>query len=269
MKRPSSMKRHLAIALALVLILAACGDDEPAGDGGDTTTTALPSFDGSWLLISGTLDDAPITIVDGYPITLVLDGAAAGGTAACNSYGGEATIEDDTIEFGPMAITEMACGDGGVMDSESEFMEALARTDTIKIVDGMLELAGDGVALTFGLEPPVPTAELTGTVWVLDSLLTRDAVSSVMGERATLELFTDGSVLGSTGCRTLSGEYVVSGASVEITQFSADGDCDPQLAHQDDHVISVLGDGFTVEVEGDRLTVMSAGNEGLIYKADG
>jgi hypothetical protein len=32
-------------------------------------------------------------------------------------------------------------------------------------------------------------------------------------------------------------------------------------------VITVLGDGFTAEVDGDRLTLTSSGNEGLLYRA--
>jgi heat shock protein HslJ len=135
-------------------------------------------------------------------------------------------------------------------------------------VDEVLTLSGDGVEMEFERLEPVPEADLTNTVWVLDGLISGDAVSSVSGERATLELFTDGSILGGTGCRLLQGQYTISGPEVVFTEFSAEGECDPALTDQDNHVVSVLGDGFRVEIDGQRLTVWSAGDEGLSYRAE-
>jgi heat shock protein HslJ len=74
-------------------------------------------------------------------------------------------------------------------------------------------------------------------------------------------------MLGSTGCRTLNGRYVISGAQVVLNELAAEGDCPAALREQDNLVVSVLGDGFGVVVEGDTLTITSIGNEGLIYKA--
>ncbi len=86
------------------------------------------------------------------------------------------------------------------------------------------------------------------------------------GEPATLELRADGTLVGSTGCRSLSGSYTVAGDEVVFTEFSADGECPSELQSQDDQVVTVLGDGFTVEIDGDRLTLTSSGSEGLVYR---
>jgi heat shock protein HslJ len=165
-------------------------------------------------------------------------------------------------------MTEMACSPPETMTAEAMYAEALTRVDTVAVDQG-LTLSGDGVELVFEALEPVPDAALTNTVWVLDGLISGDAVSSVMGARATVEFFTDGSMLGSTGCRHFSGQYTISGAEVVTTELAADGpECEPDLAEQDNHVFTVLGDGFRVEVDGDNMTLWSVGDEGLMYLAE-
>jgi heat shock protein HslJ len=225
------------------------------------------SLGGSWQLTTGTVDGEEIPALSSHPITITFDGEDVGGSASCNSYGGTFELSGSAITFGNMAFTEMACMPEETMTAESMFLEALTRVDTVILDDG-LSLAGQGVDMQFDYLPPIPETDLTNTVWVLDGLVTSDAVSSVSGERATLELFTDGSVLGSTGCRLITGQYVVRGVEVVMTSMSAEGDCDPDLARQDDHVLTVLGDGFRAEIEGNRLSLWSMGDEGLTYVAD-
>ncbi len=247
-----------ASILVLALTLASCGAPERPGAGG---------LAGDWELTSATVDRSRLALVDGFPVTLAFDEERVGGTAACNSYFGTYTSDGETIVISDLGATEMACSPAEVMDLESSFLAALPRASRVTVGGDDLVLVGEDVELTFRRLPPVPTAELTETVWVLESLVQGDTVSSVMGERATLELFTDGSMLGSTGCRSLSGHYLVEGAEVRLTDFTANGDCDPDLEPQDDHVVTVLGDGFRAMVEGRTLTVTSMGEMGLVYRA--
>lgn len=205
--------------------------------------------------------------MDGHPITLSFTEGGAGGTAACNGYGGTYTVSGNEITFSEIFGTEMACFPDETMTSEQMYLDAFSRVETFAMGEDTLTLSGEGIELEFVALPPVPIAELTGTVWVLDSLVQGDSVSSVVGERATLELFTDGSMLGSTGCRSLNGRYTVTGAEVLLNELSAEGEC-PELVDQDSLVVTVLGDGFRAAIEGDTLTLSSVGNEGLIYKAE-
>ncbi len=254
--------RRIQLLALFALVVAACGAASPQ------TGDSQP-VEGAWQLQSGTLDGNPIPLVDTYPVTMTIEGAQISGTAACNGYGGEVRISGASFSVASIGVTEMACFPPEVMDTETAFLRALLRVDTVEVEEGRLTLRGGNTELVFELLPPVPEAELTGTVWVLESLVQGDAVSSVAGERATLELFTDGSLIGSTGCRILTGSYVISGAEVQFTRFSAGGECPPELARQDDHVVSVLGDGFRAEVDGDTLIVTAAGGQGLIYRAEG
>jgi heat shock protein HslJ len=150
---------------------------------------------------------------------------------------------------------------------ESAYVAGLSRATGASRDDDRLQLTGEGVEFNFETLPRVPTADLIGTVWLLDTLIEDAAASSVIGAPATLLLAEDETLSGSTGCRNLTGEYVVSADTVQFTSFAADGDCPAELQRQDGQAVRVLGDGFTVEIDGRRLTVISASNEGLAYRA--
>ena len=133
--------------------------------------------------------------------------------------------------------------------------------------EGRLLLSAVDVALTLEATTPVEAAELIGTEWLLDTLIEGQTATSVGGEPATLLLTADGEIIGSTGCRTLTGEYVINADVVFFTTFGADGECPGELRDQDALIVEVLGDGFTTSIEDDRLTVTSAGGLGLGYRA--
>ena len=243
----------------IAILLCACGGS-PSGAG--------PALDGTWLLEKGAHDGRPVPIVEGSRITMTIDGSQIGGTAACNLYGG--TIERDgaSIRISALTMTEMAC-DEPVMAAEAAYVAALADVTTAARDGDRLALGGPEVELEFSLLPPVPAAELIGTIWTLDSLIAGDAVSSVSGEPATLQLRDDGTLSGSTGCRSFGGTYEVIGDEVRVTDLAADARaCPDELAGQDDHVLAVVGDGFAVTIDGNRLT-LSDGASGLGYLAVG
>ncbi len=248
-------RKHFALLAGLGFLLAAC-------------TATGSSIEGAWELESGIFDGQPIPMVKTHPITITLDDGSVGGSAACNGYGGRYSQRGDEIAFTEFAMTEMACFPEEVMVSEQTYINALFNVETASANGDQLVLRGSRTELVYNQLEPVPTTDLQGTVWVLDSLVQGETVSTVSGDRATLELFSDGSFIGSTGCRTLTGEYVVSGAEVVFTSFAAHGECSADLARQDSQVISALEGGFRVEIEGDTMTTWVAGDEGLIYKSD-
>lgn len=245
------------MVIGLILILAGCGLlTGPAGDLG-----------GDWLLERGTSQGQPIPIVAGSRITMSIDGSEIGGIAACNIYGGTIDVAGGRVSIGALSMTEMACEED-VMASEAAYLAALARVDNASRTATSMVLSGPQVELRFALVPPVPAADLIGNVWVLDSLISGDAVSSTLGE-ATLELSDDRTFSGSTGCRSFSGRYAIAGDEVQAPELVTDDRaCPPDLARQDDHILSVIGGGFTVQIDGDRLTLTATrGGLGLSYVA--
>jgi heat shock protein HslJ len=203
-------------------------------------------------------------MVPGADITFEVEGSTVGGRSACNQYFGEFVLENGVVRLGGLGGTEMGC-DEPTMASELAYMGALAQITAARMEGDELVLLGDGVELRFErLEPP-PTAELIGTTWLLDGLVSGDAVASTIGEPATLELDADGTFIATTGCRTLTGRYTTTQAVIEITEMRAEGECAGGPADQDTHVMDVLEGGFRAEVSGQSLTLTGDGNRGLIY----
>lgn len=269
------------LVLGLTFLLAACASSASSGSpapspstdpGASGSPAATPgggsgTIDGSgdWRLVSGTNAGVPIAIVPGSDITMTVEGSQISGRSACNQYGGDIIVANGQVQFGPLFMTEMACEEP-VMASEAAYHAALAGIRAATRDGDTLTLTGDGVELVFERLAPPPTADIVGTVWVLESLISADAVSSVMGEPALLVLDPNGSFTGSTGCRSFTGRYTIANAEILFTEFAMDQTtCSPELQDQDNHVVSVLGDGFRAEVDGEKLTIAGTGNEGLGY----
>lgn len=266
------------------LCFAACGDDAtPAGSGSATDRTdpdvTLPApdgdvgtIDGFWRLASATIDGAAIVLVDGWQVTLDVDGSQIGGRAACNGYGGTAVIGDGTITVGELSWTEMGC-EPAVMQLEQAYLGALPEVTSFVVADDRLTMTGPTSELIFDPVAPVDDTEIVGTTWVLDTMIEGQVASNSPNmSAATLTLNDDGTLTGSTGCRLLEGEWITSGAEVVFTSFSAIDDptagvCAPESEALDGFIIGVLEGGFTVEVAGSRLTVMAQAGQGLSYTA--
>lgn len=257
LQRRRNVTRLLAV---LTILVGACGTA--------ATTTTQPGLDlgGDWELVEGTV--AGMSIPDGdFRITLLLENGTAGGVAACNSYGGNYMADGGFIQFGLMSQTEMACAEPA-MSAESIFMNGLSRVDTYLVAGDQLTLTGADVTLVFATIPPIETAPLYEQRWVLESLIQGEAVSSVRGDGFLL-LTEDGALSGSTGCRDVSGVFIVVADEIVPTEFGAEGDCPPDLGQQDSHFITVIEGGFSALVEEDRLTLMDPDGSGLQFRAEG
>lgn len=251
------MRSRLFFILAIAMLASACGSDSVEAD--------ASGFGGQWELERGTLDAAEFPLVDGYRVTFeVGDDGSISGTAACNGYGGNARIDGARLDVEEWFITEKGC-EPAVMESEQAFLTVLQRSLTLVRDAEVLTMTGDGVDLTFSAIPPVRTADLVSTTWTLHTLFEGEAATQFRGE-ATLRLDADGTFAGSTGCRQVSGSYVLSGDEIRVTQMSAEGECSADLARQDGIVISVL-ESPRVEIDGDQLRLWTDGDEGLGYRS--
>jgi heat shock protein HslJ len=255
----------LSVALiTLVVIAAACGQ---SGSGGASGATA--SYAGTWILTEGRGPGGEVSLVEGYRITLdIQDNDLVSGTAACNTYDGEIGVNGDSFSFKGFSMTDMDC-DPPVMDSEATYIDALWAADAIAREEDRLVLKGPDTELRFELLPPAPTAELIDTVWRLESLIEGTGPAGLVSSAraARLILRSDGTLSGSTGCRDMEGKWTERGDEILFTDLAAEGRCSAELRRQDGHVLNVLGDGFTAEIEGETLTVLSKGGQGLQYRA--
>ena len=247
------MKRF-AVLFALVVLSTSCGDSEQTGP-----TTGWPRPDGDWQLVSG------VTTPTNYPITMSIVGTEVSGRAACNSYFGTVVVNGSAVGFGDIGQTAMGC-ETPAMEAERTFLSALAIVDSFEYRNDRLVLQGASNELIFDPLAPVPTAELLDTTWILNSLIEGEAAMSVAGDPATLQLAADGSLIGSTGCRDLTGRWLESSGVIVVPELAADGECPDELWKQDSLIVTVIGDEFRAEIDGDVLTLSSMGGDGLVYR---
>ncbi len=78
---------------------------------------------------------------DGSAVTLELsaDGSVAG-SATCNRYRGTYTVDEETISFGTLATTRMACPSEALAAQEAAYLAALATAVTWDVSGDRLEL---------------------------------------------------------------------------------------------------------------------------------
>ncbi len=257
------MQRTIPHLLLLSVVLAACGAGQAPDDPGASDGPVI----GDWVLTGGSIDGRNAPVLANHRITLTISGNRVGGTAACNSYGGEIAMGGDGIHLENLSQTEMACEDPA-MAAEAAYLGAMTRVRQIARDGEALVARGAGVDLRFAALPAPPTSDLVNTRWVLDTVLVGNVAAAPMGEPATLELHEDGTFTGSTGCRTFSGNWMEQGDQIQAPTWGMnETTCPPELSGQDDHVVSVIGDGFIPTIDGEVLTLMDPGGIGLVYRS--
>lgn len=264
--RPAATPPRPVLAIVLLVVIA-CG---PASGPLPTPSSPPAPLDasGTWRLEAGAVDGVAVPLVPEYPVTLIVDGSQVGGTSACNGYGAELVVENGRTVVGGIGGTAMLC-QPEVMASELAYTAALERVDAATMDGAALVLSGPGVSLRFLPVPPPAIADIVDRVWKLESMTVMGGATAVGGDPATLEIRKDGSFVGSTGCRDFTGTWTEVGNEIAATQMAMDSrECPPDLAAQDSHVTSVIGDGFTVDVsvDGQILSLGASGGIGLQYR---
>jgi heat shock protein HslJ len=160
------MRTRLSIMAALLLaalVLAACGSPaatpaptpEPSPSA-DEQPTAAPPADAapaddlagtSWTL-SEIAGAPPVTSDRPAELEFNAEGGVAGSTG-CNRFFGSYTASGDTISFGQLGSTMMACPDE-VMQQELSFLQLMEAVASYTIADDTLTLStADGQSLVF------------------------------------------------------------------------------------------------------------------------
>jgi len=134
----------MAPLFLLSVLLTACSVDRAPNEPVQSQGPVV----GDWVLAGGTIDGVDAPVLEDHRITMTITGSRIGGTAACNSYGGELAMRGDGLHLENLAQTEMACAEPA-MAAESAYLAALARVREIGRDGQALVARGDGVELRF------------------------------------------------------------------------------------------------------------------------
>ena len=141
--------------------------------------------------------------------TLLFDDGTVAVDTSCNTGTGPYRAVADTVTFGPIAMTRMACTDPVTIAVEPMVLEVLRGTATVEIEGDSLTLRNGTSALVAhaSLDAADATADgLVGPTWTLESASV-DGAPVAAGERAPTLAFDGTTVAVDTGCNTGSGGY--------------------------------------------------------------
>lgn len=149
-----------ALVLVALLALGAACDGDPLAP--DRDPDALRAAEGWELLeIEGTGGSVePVQGPQGVPTLRFTDEDAdgevrqLGGDGGCNLLGGAYDADDDgSLEIHELVATDMACLEGGVMEVEAAFFDALSTVRAFRVTAGGLVLEFDGGSMTLAAVP--------------------------------------------------------------------------------------------------------------------
>lgn len=122
---------------------AAVTDSGPmaGGGGGPVADTALGGI--RWMLVEVGGTAARAAEPDRAPyLELSPSEGRATGNASCNRFSGPYSLTGDSLSFGPLVSTKMACVDSALNTQETAFLGALEQTRAWRMAGDTLVLAG-------------------------------------------------------------------------------------------------------------------------------
>ena len=260
-------RTRLPLAIVAAILVAAC-----TGAGG--AATAAPSVDppggsanegleGRTFLSTAASGRA---LVPGSVVRLSFQDGQIGATGGCNSMGGPYAIDGDRLVVSQLAMTEMACAPD-LMDQD-QWLAGLLDGATIALEGDTLTLAKNETRLSLlDREVADPDRPLTGTRWIVDGLVSADAVSSVpVGVVAALT-FEAGRVDVEAGCNQGGGSATVTDTTVTfgpiaLTKMA----CEGGAMEVERAVSAVLSGEVLYTIEAGTLT-LDGGAAGLTLRA--
>jgi heat shock protein HslJ len=234
----------LLLTIATATLLGACSAATPASPSAPAAT-----LDGRTFLST---DIQGMTLAQDTRVTLTFSDGNLQAQGGCNSMGGAYTIDGDQLKTGQMSMTEMACDEPRM--AQDEWLAGFLSDATVTLDGDTLTLDDGTVTLTLvDKEVATPDQPLEGTLWVVDGIVTGDAVSSVpQGVTASMRI-VDGQAEVRFGCNT-------GGGPVEVT-----ADTGGAMA-METAVGAVLTGEVDYAIDADVLT-LDAGANGLILRA--
>jgi copper homeostasis protein (lipoprotein) len=139
------MRSAIVVCVGLAIITARCSKRPNAGVAQSDMSASVVAAS-EWVLVALGANQVP---TEGRPITLRFDSVTmrASGFAPCNQFSATYTIARDSLSFGPVISTKMACMDNDRNQLEQKYLATLRSVTTYQVSDSTLTLGSAATAL--------------------------------------------------------------------------------------------------------------------------
>jgi uncharacterized lipoprotein YbaY len=117
-----------------------------------------------WQLEAFGASNALETAAGGQAATLAFEAERVSGNSGCNGFGGAYQANTETISFGPLISTLIACSDEKLTRQEQTIFAVLQNQVNYSLSEGQLRITNGGQTLVYR---PAPANAVTGTVTYL------------------------------------------------------------------------------------------------------
>jgi heat shock protein HslJ len=258
------MKATLIIPLMLLFGatagVAGCAGDRATGEGEGERPGAAPAGDlpAGRTFVSTAVTQAGTAkpLVTGTSIRLrILEGGRIAVQAGCNTSEGTARLDAGALVVDDLATTDVGCEEA--LHQQDEWIAGFFRGRPAWKLDGNnLLLTGKDIELKMVDNAAGQAARpLTGTRWMVETLVSAGTSSSVpAGTAAFITFADDGSVTGSTGCNSFGGTAKVDGNKITFGELvMTKMACDGAAGDLEASVLRVLEQPVTYRIDGSRL----------------
>lgn len=97
----------------------------------------------TWVATELVVDGSAVAPIEGTVITANFEDGGISGIASCNNYFGSYTVDGDSLTFGPLGSTLMAC-EGPIQDQETAYLTLLSQVDAYAVDGDTLTLRSGG-----------------------------------------------------------------------------------------------------------------------------
>ena len=140
--------RFSKLLLTIGLLLSTCNlfaAQTPASARTESSSAENKLANTAWMLKSFGAQGAETTVIESTKITIKFgaDGRA-GGSSGCNSYGGEYSVQGDTLSLSKIISTKRACLEQSANQQEQRYFAALESANKFKLAENRLTIFYDG-----------------------------------------------------------------------------------------------------------------------------
>jgi heat shock protein HslJ len=245
----------LILVACVAAVVAACSDG-----GASPSPTSL---DGRTFLSTKVVGH---DLVPSSTVRLTFQGDQLGISAGCNHMGGAYSIADGTLTTGQMAMTDMACDEP--LMAQDTWVAAFVGGAAVDLAGDTLTLRHADVTMTLtDREVADPDRPLEGTRWVVDGIVTGDAVSSVPAGVTAALTISNGRMQVEAGCNSGGAPITSTDTTMTIGPLVlTKRACEPAAGAVEQAVTAVLAGEIGYEIEADVLTLTTDG-AGLMLRA--